>query len=136
MTDYRNRIKALEYVNAAEVSPGETPGLQPGEGGSRPTRPLEFRSSYDALSILPCCQRFLVKEKTIPYLAVGNQGLAAVDVVFQRGGLKTQEGRRGGNVVYGHNSLGCNAVLTDVGASSTSYPRPRKSSATWLRWQV
>lgn len=35
--------KALPYPkHAAEVTPGDTPGSQPGEGGSRPTRPLHF----------------------------------------------------------------------------------------------
>lgn len=35
--------RALPYPkNAAEVTPGDTPGLQPGEGGSRPTRPLHL----------------------------------------------------------------------------------------------
>ena len=33
--------RALPYPkNAAEVTPGDTPGLHPGKGGSRPTRPL------------------------------------------------------------------------------------------------
>ncbi len=27
--------------SAAEVTPGDTPGVQPGEGGSRPTQPLQ-----------------------------------------------------------------------------------------------
>ena len=41
--------KALPYPkNAAEVRPGDTSGVQPGEGGSRPTQPLHSTATVSA----------------------------------------------------------------------------------------
>ena len=41
--------QALPYPkSAAEVTPGDTPGVQPGEGGSSPTRPLQSSTTTPA----------------------------------------------------------------------------------------
>ena len=104
-----------------------TPSLPARQAGSIPCRALYGLTMISTpwattrlLAGLPDNKRFFAEENAFSNSAVGNQRLAAVDVVLDCGGLEAEKVRCAGNIVNGHRSLGCRGgnVVEETSATS------------------